>query len=200
MLFFLFNDKNLVILTDLFSSLQLTVALLFPAGAGEGDGGYGHWAHEKEPKCLRPKLSWKQVLQTLLSPLHQNQWRTNICLFLFYYFALSTGVFLGLHNIKNEGGLRFYFVCLFLSGKLRVFINDLLLEIFWYNEAFTINVLLHDTFIRFDFVHVYECVRAWRVSGFQDFYLHTELLFSTGSPFSRFQELRFLREPDPVLW
>lgn len=55
--FYFFNDKNLIILTDLFSSHQLTFDLLFPAGAGEGDGGYGHSAHEKEPKCLRANLS-----------------------------------------------------------------------------------------------------------------------------------------------
>lgn len=79
------------------------------------------------------------------------------------------------------------FPCLFLSGKLRVFINYLLLEIFGYNEAFTINaVLLHDIFIFLILgASMSACVCAWRVSGFQDFDLHTELLFLTGSQFFR---------------
>lgn len=41
---------------------------------------------------------------------------------------------------------------------------------------------------------VRESVRVWRPSGFGGFYLHTELLFSTGSPSFPFQDLGFLRE------
>lgn len=40
-LFFL-NNTKVIISTDLFCFHQLTFERLFPAGAGEGDGGYGH--------------------------------------------------------------------------------------------------------------------------------------------------------------
>lgn len=94
-------------------------------------------------------------------------------------------LFLGSHNIKNDGGL-FSFFCLFLSGKFRFFfffINNIIL---WSKEAFTINaVLLHDIFI--------VLVRF----GFGDFYLRTELLFSAG--FSVFPIPGVVREPAPVL-
>lgn len=133
----------------------------------------------------------------------------------FYYFTTLSFVncfilllllFLGLHNMKNEGGWRFYFFLLILiflffllifSGKLRVFINYLLRQIFWDNEAFTINaVLLHDiSIVLILCASMSACVRARLARfGFPGFlFAHWTLVFNRKSFFPIPEIFLFIR-------
>lgn len=116
--------------------------------------------------------------------------------FLTLPFVRRAFMFLGLRDVKkkNEGGWNFFLVLFYLEYQEVLFVIYC-----WesFGTAFPINSEpLHFIFMVVTFVRV--SVRVCRPSGFEGFYLHTQPLFSTGSPFFPFQELGFLRESDLI--